>query len=110
VLEVEETFCDDKAHFVFAECRLSVFAEEVNGHLEICLANVVLLNNVWSFLHDVNMEARKHSKSYQKRFDCDAVVDDCQEICVDGWYIQNTFFVCDCFVQQSELYGWEQCG
>ena len=60
--------------------------------------------------YDVNMEARKHSKSYQKRFDCDAVVDDCQEICVDGWYIQNTFFLCDCFVQQSELYGWEQCG
>jgi len=106
VLEVVETFCDDKAHFIFVECRLCVFAEEVNGHLGICLANVVLLNNVWSFLHYVCMEAQKHSKSYQKRVDCDAVVDDCQQICVDGCYIHNLFSVCDCSVQQSERYGW----
>jgi len=87
VLEVEETFCDDKAHFIFVEYRLSVFAQEVNSHLEICLANVVMLNNVYVFLHYISMKGRKHSKRYQKRVDCDAAVDDFQQICVDGCYI-----------------------
>jgi len=95
VLEVEETFCDDKAHFNFVECRLCFCAEEVNGYLEICLASVVLLNNVWFFLHYVSMEARKHPKSYQERVDCDAFVEDCQQIRIDRCYIHNTFFVCD---------------
>jgi len=95
VLEVEETFCNDKAHFIFVECRLFFFAEEVNGHLEIGVANVVLLNNVWFFQHHVAMESRKHSESYQGRVDCDAFVDECQQICIDGYYIHYTFFVCD---------------
>jgi len=46
VLEAEKTFCDNKAHFIFVEYRLSVFAQKVNSHLEICLANVIMLNNV----------------------------------------------------------------